>query len=106
MKTNLLPGRNTLITEFAPGEILNCAARRVSVVERELDASDIQLLKAAATAGEVIPATIHQQRRLDRLDQEGYVESTRRDHAESDAPSCWVYRLTRKGHKAVERSHL
>lgn len=75
-------------------------------MERELDAHDIQLLKTAATIGEVVPKTIHQQRRLDRLDQEGYVESARRDQSEGDAPSSWVYRLTRKGHKAVERTHL
>ena len=74
-------------------------------MERELDAHDIQLLKTAVTFGEIVPKTIHQQRRLDRLDQEGYLESARREHTDGDAPSSWVYRLTRKGHKAVAHSH-
>jgi predicted ArsR family transcriptional regulator len=74
-------------------------------MERELDAHDLQLLKAAAAAGQIVPKNIHQQRRLDRLDLEGYVESSRHEHADSEGPSSWVYRLTRKGQRAVERLH-
>ena len=105
MTTRMLPECATVVNIQAGGEKSICAVRRPALVERELDVHDIQLLKAAATAGEVVPKTIHQQRRLDRLDQEGYVESARRDHSDGDATSSWVYRLTKKGHKAAERPH-
>ena len=71
--------------------------------ERELDLVDIQLLHAAASAGEIHPKNIHQQRRLDRLDLEGYLEASRHGAAEPSEPPSWVFRLTRKGHRAVER---
>ena len=72
-------------------------------VERELDTTDIQLLKALAAAGEIIPKDIHQQRRLDRLDLEGYVESKHQGPSEPGGSSSWVYRLTRKGQRVLER---
>ncbi|HLK51113.1 MAG TPA: hypothetical protein VKT49_23385 [Bryobacteraceae bacterium] len=71
--------------------------------ERELDTIDLQLLRALAAAGETVPKDIHQQRRLDRLDLEGYVESRRQSPAEPGANPSWVYRLTRKGQRALER---
>ena len=73
-------------------------------MERELDVLDIQLLHAAAAAGEIHPKNIHQQRRLDRLDLEGYVESARHVHRENGEAPSWVFRLTRKGQHAVQRS--
>lgn len=72
-------------------------------MERELDSVDIQLLKAAGGAGEIRPKNIHQQRRLDRLDLEGYVESSRHDSPEPGGFPSWVYRLTRKGQRTAER---
>ena len=70
-------------------------------VERELDANDLQLLRAAA-AGDILPKNIHQQRRLDRLDLEGYVESSHHPAEAGGSPS-WIYRLTPKGKRTLER---
>jgi hypothetical protein len=72
-------------------------------VERELDPLDIKLLHAGADCGEIHPDSLHQQRRLDRLDLEGYVESSRREPPEPGVPPSWVYRLTHKGHHAIEQ---
>ena len=71
-------------------------------VERELDAIDLQLLRAAAV-GDILPKNIHQQRRLDRLDLEGYVESTHHNVPEAGGSPSWIYRLTAKGRRALER---
>ena len=84
---------------------MSCAERRTGIIERELDAHDLHLLKAAAAAGQIVPKNIHQQRRLDRLDLEGYVESSRHVQSDSEGPSSWIYRLTRKGQREVERIH-
>jgi predicted ArsR family transcriptional regulator len=70
-------------------------------VERELDANDLQLLRAGV-AGDILPKNIHQQRRLDRLDLEGYVESSHHSAGAGGSPS-WIYRLTAKGRRALER---
>jgi predicted ArsR family transcriptional regulator len=72
-------------------------------VERELDAVDIQLLRAVAAAREMIPENINQQRRLDRLDLEGYVESAHHEAAEGSGRPALAYRLTSKGRRAMER---
>jgi hypothetical protein len=100
-----LPDCTTEINAQSGGEELSYAGRGIRIMERELDAHDLQLLKAAAAAGQIVPKNIHQQRRLDRLDLEGYVESSRQGPAEGDSPSSWVYRLTRKGERAAERPH-
>jgi hypothetical protein len=72
-------------------------------VERELDAVDLQLLRDAAAADEIIPKNINQQRRLDRLDLEGYVESAGHEPAEGGGHPVLTYRLTSKGRRAIER---
>ena len=71
-------------------------------MERELDAVDLQLLRSAAAAGEMIPRNIDQQRRLDRLDLEGYVESAHHGPAEAGGHPALKYRLTAKGRRALE----
>ena len=81
----------------------NCSASDRGQVERELDVVDLQLLQAAAAAGEIIPKNIDQQRRLDRLDLEGYVESAHHEPAEGGGPAALKYRLTAKGRRAIER---
>jgi hypothetical protein len=70
------------------------------LVERELDALDIQLLKTGAE-GEIVPRTIDHRRRLDRLDLEGYVKLERHGSPAADDHRSWVYHLTRKGQRAV-----
>lgn len=72
-------------------------------MERELDAVDLQLLRAADAVGEMTPKNIHQQRRLDRLDLEGYLESAHHEPAEGSGHSALTYRLTSKGRRAIER---
>ena len=72
-------------------------------MERELDGLDMQLLRAVSEAGQFVPKNIHQQRRLDRLDLEGYVESERHSVAGADPHPTWIYRLKRKGQRAIER---
>jgi predicted ArsR family transcriptional regulator len=72
-------------------------------VERELDAVDLQLLRDAAAIGEIIPKNINRQRRLDRLDLEGYVESAAHEQAEGGSHPALTYRLTPKGRRAIER---
>ena len=72
-------------------------------VERELDAVDLQLLKTAAAAEEIISKNIHQQRRLDRLDLEGYVESAHQEPAAAGAAPLLIYRITPKGRRVIER---
>ena len=74
-------------------------------MERELDAVDLQLLKTAAAAGEIIPKNIHQQRRLDRLDLEGYVESAHQEPTETGATPLLIYRITPKGRRVIESSN-
>ncbi len=81
----------------------NCAASARGQVERELDAVDLQLLRTAAAAGEMSPKNIHQQRRLDRLDLEGYVESAHHELADGSGHAALTYRLTPKGRRAIER---
>ena len=82
---------------------MNCAPSARGHVERELDAVDLQLLKTLAAAGEIIPKNIHQQRRLDRLDLEGYVASANQEPPEAGATPSLIYRLTHKGQRAIER---
>ena len=72
-------------------------------VERELDAIDLKLLKAVEAAGELVPKDIHQQRRLDRLELEGYLESARQGSSEPGASASWIYRLSWKGQRTLER---
>ena len=79
------------------------AAAAHGYVERELDAVDIQILKTTALAGEIVPKNIHQQRRLDRLELEGYLESAHQQPSEAGPAPSLVYRLTRKGQQAIER---
>lgn len=72
-------------------------------MERELDAVDLELLRSAAIAGQIIPRNIDQQRRLDRLDLEGYVESAHHQPAEAGGQPVLTYRLTSKGRRVLER---
>lgn len=65
-------------------------------VERDLDALDLQLLRTMLT-GELDPMNIALQRRLDRLELEGYVTSSRKDPTERNAYGALVYSLTEKG---------
>lgn len=73
----------------------------VLLVERELDAVDLQLLKTAGAAGEIVPHSIDQRRRLDRMDLEGYVKLERHGSGAADDHRSWVYHLTRKGQRAA-----
>lgn len=73
-------------------------------MERELDAADIQLLKAAGQAGEIVPRTIDHRRRLDRLDLEGYVKLDHHGTAAAEDHHSWIYHLTRKGQRVAERT--
>jgi DNA-binding PadR family transcriptional regulator len=66
-------------------------------MERELDVVDMQLLRSMSDYGDIGPKNITDQRRLDRLELEGYVSSVRHDLPGLEAPPAWIYRLTQKG---------
>lgn len=72
-------------------------------MQLQLDPQDIHLLKEMAVMGEVGPRVLDQERRLERLELEGYVSSVRRDPPGLDAPPAWVYRLTLKGRAIASR---
>ena len=75
-------------------------------MEPELGELDIRLLQTLAAHGELGFPSIGDQRRLDRLELEGYVESVRNDSPRLNAPPSWIYRLTHKGTVAAERDVL
>jgi hypothetical protein len=66
-------------------------------MDLQLDTQDIHLLKEIAELGDVSPKVFDQDRRLERLELEGYVSSVRKDLPGLDATPTWVYRLTLKG---------
>ena len=72
-------------------------------VEPELDAHDLQILRFMALYCEMSPKNVDQPRRLNRLEAEGYVEAVRHDPPGLDASPAWVYRLTVKGQRIIER---
>ena len=72
-------------------------------MQLELDPQDIQLLMEMAVLGEVGAKVLHQNRRLERLEVEGYVLSVRRDPPGLEAKPLWVYRLTSKGRAIVSQ---
>jgi hypothetical protein len=72
-------------------------------MQLELDPHDIHLLKEMAALGEIGHGVPDQNRRLERLQVEGYVSSVRRDPPGLDAPPAWVYRLTIKGRAIASR---
>ena len=67
-------------------------------MDRDLDALDRQPLRAMQTHGELSAANLALQRRLDRLEMEGYAASARNHAMEADA---WIYRITEKGFRAI-----
>ena len=66
-------------------------------MQLELDVQDIHLLKEIAELGDVSPKVFDQDRRLERLELEGYVSSVRQDPPRLNGAPTWVYRLTLKG---------
>ena len=54
-------------------------------MQLQLDRQDIHLLKEIAELGDVSPKVFDQDRRLERLELEGYVSSVRQDPPGSDA---------------------
>ena len=67
-------------------------------MNRELDALDVQLLRALLTDGELNPQEIHIQRRLDRLEMEGFVKS----HRVERQNDFLTFGLTEKGQTAIK----
>ena len=76
---------------------------RAESMELQLDTQDIHLLKEIAELGDVSPKVFDQDRRLERLEVEGYVSSVRQDPPGLDATPTWVYRLTLKGRAVATR---
>jgi hypothetical protein len=72
-------------------------------MQLHLDNQDIHLLKEIAELGDVSPKVFDQDRRLERLEFEGYLSSVRRDPPGLDAAPTWVYRLTQKGRAVAIR---
>ena len=72
-------------------------------MELQLDTQE-HLLKEIAELGDVSPKVFDQDRRLERLELEGYISSVRQDPPPGlDATPTWVYRLTLKGRAVATR---
>ena len=67
-------------------------------MNRELDALDVHLLRTLLTDGALNPQDIHVQRRLDRLEMEGFVESHRVERQNDSL----TFGLTEKGQTAIK----
>jgi len=77
---------------------------RAESMQLQLDTQDIiQLLKVIAELSDVSPKVFDQDRRLERLELDGYVSSVRQDPPGLDAAPTWVYRLTLKGRAVATR---
>lgn len=70
-------------------------------MDRELDAVDLRLLTTLAVQGEINPRDLDDQRRLNRLELEGYVALIRKAPPGLTAAPAWTYRLTSKGESVV-----
>jgi hypothetical protein len=72
-------------------------------MQLQLDNQDIHLLREIAELGDVSAKMFDQDRRLERLEFEGYVSSVCKDPPGLDAAPTWVYRLTLKGRAVAIR---